>query len=94
MKGCHLPFQSEKAFGYQDVQIHAAYTEEGWKIPSRRLTQTWTRAIERTDEESSGERREGRNDGRESRADREERWIVVQPEIAAVEAEVERMEER
>jgi hypothetical protein len=96
MEGCHLPFQSAKAIGHHDVQVHEAHTQEGWKVPSRHLAQTRTIAIERTDEdeESSGQRREGHNGGREGRVDQEERRIAVQPGIPAAETEVEKMEER
>jgi hypothetical protein len=41
MEGCGLPFQTETALARQFSQIHAAYTQEGWEVSSRRLNQEW-----------------------------------------------------
>jgi hypothetical protein len=51
MKGCHRPFQSQKALGYHFSQAHAAYPREGWRAQANRLYQTWKTLAQEEDEE-------------------------------------------
>jgi hypothetical protein len=44
MKGCHRPFQSQKALGHHFSQAHAAHaahTREGWRAEANHMYKTW-----------------------------------------------------